>query len=144
MKKIVIVAVIAAILFGVSPLFAQNNGGSERDERDSAYYYVNITLERIFPYRTGYVVQYKSGVNRINTVYIPNEWFTNAAAKGEIINLPRGREWPSMSVYYKEGEFSHVRLYVHPMRSHQTWGTIPQNVNLDSRFENVETIELKF
>jgi hypothetical protein len=76
--------------------------------------------------------------------YIPMEWFVDSAGRGEIITLPKGKTWPSMSVYYKEGEFSHVRLYVHRSPAHQTWGIIPQNVNIDSRFEDVETLDLKF
>jgi hypothetical protein len=47
-------------------------------------------------------------------------------------------------VYYKDGEFSHVRLYVHPERSHRTWGSVPQNVNIDSRFENIESIQIEY
>jgi len=49
-----------------------------------------------------------------------------------------------MTVYYKEGEFSHVRLYVHRWQDHQTWGNVPQNINIDSYFEGVETIDLQF
>ena len=140
MKKIVIAALIAAALVAGSPLFAQNNGKGQKSE----YYYVSRNLEKIYPYRAGYVVQYRRGPNHLATTYLPSEWFTNAAAKGEIISLPRGNAWPTMAVYYKDGEFSHVRLYVHPVHTHQTWGIIPQNVNLDSRFENIESITLEF
>jgi hypothetical protein len=72
------------------------------------------------------------------------EWFSSSAGKGEVITLPKGTVWPSLTIYYKDGEFDHVRLYVHRSPSHQTWGTIPQTVNIDDRFENVEDLELKF
>ena len=141
MKKFIFAVVLAVILAGGATLFAQQ---SSREQHESEYYYINISVEKVFPYRKGYVVQYRRGLNRIATTYLPAEWFTMTASKGEILNLPRGQSWPSMSVYYKNGEFSHVRLYVHPQQTHRTWGNIPQNVNVDHKFENIETIQLEF
>ena len=137
MKKLIFTAVIVLVIATGSPLFAQNIP----EGHESEFYYLNVSIEMIFPHRAGYVVMYRAN-NELRRVYLPLEWFTAAAAKGEIINLPRGPAWPSMSVYYKDGEFSHVRLYVHPVRTHQTWGVMPQNANIDSRFENVDTIQL--
>ena len=139
MKKLIIAVVFIAVATAGLPLFAQQIP----NEQESEYYYVNVTLEKIYPYRKGYVVQYRKGINQVGRSYLPTEWFTSAAARGEIINLPRGKEWPSMTVYYKDGEFSHVRLYVHPHRGHQTWGYIPQNVNIDDRFD-IETINIDY
>ena len=141
MKKFIFAVVFAVILAGGSTLFAQQ---SSREGQESEYYYVNISVEKVFPYRKGYIVQYRRGLNRIATTYLPSEWFAMTASKGEILNLPKGQSWPSMSVYYKNGEFSHVRLYVHPQQTHQTWGNIPQNVNVDHKFDNIETIQLEF
>jgi len=140
MKKLVFFAVFTVLLVAGSPIFAQD----DKKKHDSEFYYKNVGLERIYPYRNGYAVQYRRGINRLEMAYLPIEWFTTSAGKGEIITLPSGRAWPSLTVYYKNGEFSHVRLYVHHLASHQTWGTIPQNVNLDSRFENIEDLRLKF
>ena len=134
-------AVLTVLLVAGSPVFAQ---ADQQRASDSEFYYKNVTLERIYPYRNGYAVQYRRGLNRLEMAYLPLEWFTGAAGKGEIITLPAGKGWPSLTVYYKNGEFSHVRLYIHHMASHQTWGTIPQNVVIDDRFENVEDIRLKF
>ena len=141
MKKIIIAAVFAAIIASGSPVFAQS---SEQSEEKADYYYVNILLEKIFPYRKGYIVQYRKGLYGYARAYLPSEWFTNTASKGEIIGLPRGVSWPSLSVYYKNGEFSHVRLYVHPSPNHETWGIVPQNVNIDSSFENLEDVRLQY
>jgi hypothetical protein len=139
MKKLVVVAVCAVLLIAGLPVFAQNS----QKENESEYYYKNISLERIYPYRNGYVVQYRKGV-QMAQAYLPMEWFSSSAGRGEIITLPKGTAWPSLTVYYKNGEFSHVRLYVHHSASHQTWGTVPQTVNIDSRFENVEDLRLSY
>jgi hypothetical protein len=141
MKKVIIAVVFAAFLVAGLPLFAQQN---KEGRLESEYYYVNVTLEKVFPYRAGYVVQYRKGIGQIGTNYLPIEWFSAAASKGELVMLPKGIAWPSMSVYYKNGEFSHVRLYVHRQYSHSTWGSIPQTVNIDDRFQGVDSIPLQF
>jgi hypothetical protein len=137
---IVLIGIIAVVL----PLAAQEQSGQEQaDKNKSEYYYVNTTVEKIYPYRKGYVVQYRKGPVGIGRVYLPVEWFNDAAGMGEIIRLEPGKDWPSISVYYKNGEFSHVRLYVRPL-SHESWGNIPLSVNLDSYFEDVNEIRLEY
>jgi len=140
MKKFVFAAIFIVSLTVGLPVFAQN----QKDERDSEFYYVNMTLEKIFPYRKGYVVQYRKGLFQYGRAYLPAEWFTDVDSKGEIITLPPGKAWPSLTVYYKNGVFSHVRLYVHHVPTHQSWGSIPQNINLDDKFDNLESIRLEF
>jgi hypothetical protein len=138
-RKLVIAVVFTAIMAAGMPVFADIPEGKK-----SEYYYINLTLEKIWPYRAGYIVQYRKGFNRVGRLYLPSEWFTNAASKGEIILLPPGGNWPSLTVYYKNGEFSHVRLYVHRWNSHWTWGSVPQDVNIDDRFDNIETLNIEF
>jgi len=140
MKKFVFAAIFIVSLAVVLPVFAQN----QKDERDSEYYYVNISLEKIYPYRRGYVVQYRKGFFQYGKAYLPAEWFSDADSKGEVIVLPPGKAWPSMTVYFKDGIFSHVRLYVHRWASHQTWGSIPQNVNLDGNFDYIESVQIEY
>ena len=140
MKRLVVAIAFVVLIAAGSPVFAQRIPVG----RESEYYYVNVSLEKIWPYRRGYVVQYRRGLYNTGRAYLPAEWFTNAASQGEIINLPPGNSWPSMSVYYRNGEFSHVRLYVHRWYSHQSWGSIPQDVNIDSEFENLETLDLRY
>ena len=140
MKKLVFAALFVVFLAVGLPVFAQN----QQNEKDSEYYYVNITLEKIFPYRRGYVVQYKKNFFQYGRLYLPAEWFVDASSKGEIITLPPGKAWPSLTVYYKNGVFSHVRLYVHHVPNHESWGSIPQNAALDDKFDNVDSVKLEF
>ena len=144
MKKFIFTVLLAALITTGLPLFAQSS--SDRPESD--YYYVNISLEKIWPYRRGYIVQYRRGLYGHGRTYLPAEWFSSSASgggvtKGEVLSLPHGRSWPSMTVFYRDGEFSHVRLYVHRMPTHQTWGRVPQDVNLDSQFDDIETLVLQ-
>jgi hypothetical protein len=140
MKKLVFTAIFVVFLGVGLPVFAQ----TQRDERDSEYYYINITLEKIFPYRKGYVVQYRKGLFQYGRAYLPAEWFVDADSKGEIVTLAPGKGWPSLTVYYKDGVFSHVRLYVHRWASHPSWGSIPQSINLDDKFDYLDSVKIEF
>ena len=140
MKKLIITVIFAVIFSAGSHLFAQ----TIPEDRESEFYYLNISIERIWPYRAGYIVQYRRGFFQHGRAYLPLEWFTSTASKGEIIKLPPGNAWPYMSVYYLNGEFSHVRLYVHRWASHPTWGNVPQTVNLTHEFDDIEGIRIDF
>jgi hypothetical protein len=145
MKRMFLVSALCVAFVTVMPVIAQDAEGG------SPYYYVNVPIERIYPYRKGYVVDYQSAATGIGfaRVFIPLEWFSDAgrkedgAPKGQITLMGPGKSWPYLSVYYnKDGEFSHVHLYVRRERSHETWGGIPLGVNIDSNFEDVSDIKL--
>jgi len=140
MKKIILLAAAVLVLTG-SLLFAEQ---SKSKYKESEYYYHNISIEKIYAYRLGYIVVYRKGVNQMARTYLPEEWFTDIGGKGEIIGMGSGREWPSMTVYYKDGEFSHVRLKLRRNRAHETWGMVPLSVNLDEFFKDIEDISLEF
>jgi hypothetical protein len=140
-KTLRILIVICVVFAGLIPLAAQDNS---QDDKESGYYYVNVPVEKVYPYRKGYVVLYRKGVNQMARAYLPLEWFTATAGKGDLIRLRSGTSWPYLTVYYKDGAFSHVRLYVRREAGHETWGNIPLTVNIDDRFENVDDLKLEF
>jgi hypothetical protein len=141
MKRFIVAALFPALFALGSPLFAQKVSA----ENSSEYYYENISLEKVYPTKFGYVLQHRKGVNGMARIYVPNEWFTDAGGKAELVSLPPGKTWPSLTVFYEKGEFSHIRLYVHPSRAHITWGNVPLPINsqLGQYFENVETIKIE-
>jgi hypothetical protein len=136
MKKLIIVLILIAL---VLPVFAQNNSGS-----DSRMYYINIPVEKVYLSHEGYVIQYRKGINQIATIGIPYVWFSDTASKAEVMILPTGRDWPSMSVFYKEGEFSHVKLYVHRLKNHPTWSIVPQHMDVSKHFKDPDALILEF
>ncbi|MDR0689068.1 MAG: hypothetical protein LBG08_02210 [Spirochaetaceae bacterium] len=142
MKKFLVILILVAVCGGIMPIAAQQN--TQTDNKKSEYYYVTVPVEKIYPYRKGYVIAYRKGINQLARAYLPMDWFTDAAGKGELIYMGPGTSWPYLMVYYKNGEFSHVRLYVRRERSHETWGNIPLNINIDDRFESVEDLKLEF
>lgn len=137
MKKLIFVIIVLAVAV---PLFAQ----TVSEENSSDYYYLNIRILKIYPSSSGYIIQYSKGISGVGTVGIPNEWFTHAGGKADIVSLPAGKNWPTMTVFYKKGEFSHVRIYVHKSKAHETWGNIPQSADVSKHFANTETIKIEF
>jgi hypothetical protein len=145
MKKLVFAAIFVVFLAAGLPVFAQDQPRpNSTDDRESEYYYVNVTLEKIFPYTKGYVVEYRKSFGQYGRIYLPAEWFTDASSRGEILTLPSGQAWPSLTVYYRNGSFSHVRLYVHRWASHPSWGNIPLGVNIDDQFKNIENVIIQY
>jgi hypothetical protein len=138
LKKLVVLIVLGIVLAG--GMTAQEIS----PDKQSEYYYVNVPLEKVYPYRKGYVVQYRKRINEMAAAYLPLEWFQGTDGKGEIIRIGSGPSWPNLTIYYKNGEFSHVRLYVRREANHESWGNIPLNVNIDDRFENVDGLKLEF
>jgi hypothetical protein len=140
MKKLIFAAVFIVVFAALQPLYAQKIS----KENESDHYYVRVPLEKVYIHRAGYVLMYRKGVTHMTRLYIPYEWFSDSAGKAEVVMLPKGQNWPSLTVFYKEGEFSHLRLYVHWWKAHPTWGIIPSSANIEDRFKGVESIKLEF
>lgn len=141
MKKIILLVALITLSQGLTPLFAQQKASKYNE---SEYYYYNFPIEKIYSYRLGYIILYRKAGNLIARTTVPANWFTDIGGKGEIIGIGSGKEWPSMTVYYKNGEFSHIRLRLRRDRTHETWGVVPLNRNIDDQFENIEDVNLEF
>jgi len=141
MKKIIILLAILLVFGNLAPLFSQQ---SSSGNQGSEFYYFNVPIEKIFTHRLGYMIIYRRpSSNHLARLYIPNNWFTDIGGKGDIVGLGSGKEWPSMIVYYQNGEFSHVRLRVRTHRMHETWGVLPTSINVDEYFD-VDDIKIAF
>jgi len=138
MKKLVLPIILALFTSG-SFLFAQQ---SPSTFRQSEVYYVNVPIEKIFLHRLGYVVVYRVGAFDTARAYIPVEWFSAMAGKGELIRSGPSPDWPSMTVFYRNGEFSHVRLHVRRSTAHESWGLMPPNADMGQNFD-VDSISIK-
>jgi len=137
MKKLMIVLFFMALNTSV---FAQSNSGNNTSDM----YYYNVPVERIYASSEGYIIQYRKGINQLGVIGIPNEWFVKAGGKAELMKLPPGKNWPTMSVFYKGDQLSHIRLYVHHKRTHSTWGSIPQGTDVAKYFKDADSFRLEF
>ncbi|MDR2446623.1 MAG: hypothetical protein LBD58_04975 [Treponema sp.] len=139
MKKLFFVILIN-MAFAAMPLFAQDAQDSSGD-----FYYVKVPIAKIYPYSKGYVVTYNVGTygTELDTVYIPTSWFSTKDNKAVLIRMRATPVVPNITVYYRDGAFDHVKLYVRADYRDTSWGHMPLQANLDDRFENVTDISLK-
>jgi hypothetical protein len=145
--KVRIFAAFSALILAAFPVPAQDaaaGSSSQKYRNESEYYPVFVHVDKIYNYSKGYIVSYRKGPLDMANAYLPLAWFTGPASKGEIVRQGTANAWPRLVVYYKNGEFSHVRLYVHKNRNHETWGVARTSEELDSKFENVEDLKLEF
>jgi len=141
MKKLIITLLFLLI---ISPVFAQTQNKSDNLREQPDLYYVNVSVERIYFAGMGYVVQYRKSSNQIGSLGIPYTWFTDAASKAEMVKLPRGPNWPNMTVFYRDGNFSHIRLYVHREKGHPTWGLTPQGSDVSRHFQDQNSFKFDY
>jgi hypothetical protein len=88
----------------------------------------------------GFKITYTAENLDFKQVYLPASWFTEAAGQGELIETD-SKSAPYMDVYYQDGEFSHVRLFVRANPFHVSWGRLDDEPNLAEKF-NKDTLQL--
>jgi len=141
MKKIIIVLVFMAV---ISPVFAQNNSDNSKQGGQPSVYYINVPVEKIWLAGTGYIIQYRKSTSQMGTLGIPYNWFTDPGSTAELVRLPRGPNWPNMTIFYKDGKFSHIRLYMHWQKSHQTMGVTPMGSDVSRHFVEKDAFKFDF
>jgi hypothetical protein len=124
------------------PLTAQESGSSEK-KGESPFYYQTVPIQKIYVTNEGYVVAYNRTYKAPAFAYIPVTWFAAGEVKGDMVLLNAKEGWPRMDVYYKDGAFDHVRLFIRE-QSHETWGNLPYGTELKSRFEGVESLKIEY
>lgn len=88
----------------------------------SAFYPVRLDIVKVYSHADGYRVIYRKGSAGVADVYIPARWFVSGG-KAELV---RGNDpsYPYMTVFYKNGTFDHLRLYVLADQNDSTWGLL--------------------
>jgi len=145
MKRILVVAVLIAMVIAPYAVFAQESRPSGIPTPDirnpSDMYPFRLDVVKVFQHNLGYRVIYRVGQNEFADAYIPMDWF-KAGGKAQLIRA-NDPSHPYMVVYYREGKFSHVRLFVKDFQKDPSWGILEGGPDLASKFE-VEEIVPKF
>ncbi len=107
----------------------------------SVYYTKTVVITRIYPHKLGYKVFYMSNDLQNREIYLPNSLFESGLEERSNIFTGNDESYPYMSIFWKGGEFSHVKLYLKPDYRDITWGSF---LDPDSHDENFKNAELKF
>ena len=138
MKRSILAFALFVLMAGMgSVVFAQDS-----DDDSTDIQVLTVYIQKVYPHRLGYRLIYFKSDLYPGEAFLPSRWFTQAAGKGEIIESEAGNV-PYMHIYWHDGEFNHVRLFVHADRSHRSWGALPSDVDYRNQFA-IETLELEF
>ena len=133
MKRTVMLVALVFLVLGVFAVSAQ--------EQDPKLYVKTVSIMKILNHALGYKVLYLKSSMEVGEFYVPHSWF-KAGGKAELV-LGDTPAFPYFSVFYRDGEFDHVKLYAHENIGHLSWGRLKAQAGDSSKFE-IETLDLEF
>jgi len=103
MKRATIIVVLIAIV-------ACALASAPAPANESSFYPARIDVVKVYSHSDGFRVIYRKGSADVADVFLPARWFVSGG-KAEMV---RGNDtsFPYMTVFYKDGKFDHLRLYV--------------------------------
>jgi hypothetical protein len=110
-------------------------------EQDPKLYVKTVGIMKILNHALGYKVLYLKSRMEVGEFYVPPSWF-KAGGQAELV-LGNGPAFPYFSVFYRDGEFDHIKIYAAENIGHLSWGRLKRQVGDSSKFE-VETLDLEF
>lgn len=101
-----------------------------------------MPITKVYTHKLGYKVLYLKNDLNFAEFYIPLEWFDMAEQKAVII---RGADpsYPYFSIFWKQGEFHSIKLYVKSDLQDESWGTLTGQPDVASKFD-IDAPELEF
>ena len=122
MKRIFIALFVLAAGLALLPAAAQGRPVESKIVDPSPYYPFRLDVVRIYSSAFGYRVVYRKGPSSLGELYLPMAWF-QPGGKASLI-LSADPAYPSITVFYKDGAFSHVRLYAKVDKKDSSWGVL--------------------
>ena len=131
MKKTIFISLVLLFLSGVL-LFAET----------SEMFVKTMPITKIYTHRLGFKVLYLKTDLTFGEMYVPLKWFDEAGGKGVLI---RGTDpaYPYFSIFWKNGEFHSIKLYVINDFRDETWGSLKLPPDQVGEFD-IDTLELDF
>ena len=138
MKRAGMVLAAGLLLMSSLPSFAQQASANPKDA-----YYKSVPLIKVWMHQLGYMVQFWTSKSQVANIYVPLTWFNQGPdSKADIIygNEP---SYPRLVIFWVDGKFDHVNLYVLNNYDSLTWGVLSQATDLTSQF-NVQDVPKDF
>lgn len=136
-KRILILAVLVSLLL----LAGASLWAAESEE--SEYYYKNVILTKVYKHNLGFKLLYRKSDMQYTTIYLPMEWFYGAASKGELV-YGDDPDYPYCSIFWRNGEFAHIRLYLPMDQNDPSWGDLDTTKDFSAQFDVDTLTDLEF
>ncbi len=128
MRKALVAAAVALLLLAGFPLFAQTQGYA----KDA--YYKAVPILKIWMHPLGYVVQYVTSDTQVAVMYVPFTWFNQGVNSKAQLVYGTDNSYPYFSIYWVDGKFDHITLYVKRDTTSATWGVLSGTPELTDKF----------
>ena len=103
---------------------------------ESNLYVKTLYIEQVYPHSLGYRIDYRRPNSMyLATAYLPQRWFDGGPQSLAKVVFQNDASVPFVNLYWRDGEFDHMVLYVHSSYDHISWGTMQQTEDLSSRFD---------
>jgi len=120
---------------------------------ESQYYAKTLFIEKVTSHEKGYRVVYYTAHGDPKVIYVPIEWFyknsnyltDDGFVKAEIVR-GNGPSYPYMQIFWKDGKFHHIRLFVRDSYSDRSWGVVHDNevASIGAKFDPAKPLDLQF
>lgn len=118
---------------------------------ESPLYAKTVPVVKVTSHEKGYRVSYLTAHGELKTIYLPIEWlyqvgdYRNADGfvKVEVVR-GFGEAYPYMQIFWKDGKFHHLRLFVVNSYNDRTWGVVKDGENLAPKFDPSKPIDFQF
>jgi hypothetical protein len=105
-------------------------------------YVKSVPILKIFSHPEGYKVLYMKADMKVAEFYVPHRWLSKSGGKAEIV-FGKDPSYPYFSVFYRDGKFDFVRLYVIEDVRDLTWGILKKSEASNAAF-NVDTLTIEY
>lgn len=136
MRRIRALCLLALVLAVAGALFA------DYEVRGTDVFGVSRSIAKVYASRFGYKVLFYKGTTDVGVFYLPLEWFGKAGGKGEIV-WGLDPSYPSFTVFYIDGKFSHIRLYLIKDLKDQSWDVFSPSEAEQRRFD-IDTLDITY
>ncbi len=113
----------------------------------SEFFVKTVPITRVYQHRLGYRIAYSKSDHTLGILYVPHEWFVREAGttdepKAELVT-GSGKAIPYFSVFWRNGEFHHIRLYLEEDLRANSYAELDNPEAFNNRFDK-ETLEPEF
>lgn len=111
--------------------------------QESEYYVKTLYIEKVYPHELGYKIEYRRPNSMfLAEAYLPLKWFGHPESPAKLV-YANDSSVPFVNIYWKNGVFDHLVLFVHENIQDLSWGTIGQAGDIADKF-NIDEPSFEF
>jgi hypothetical protein len=110
--------VLICSLFLLLSVLAQ---AQETEKED--FFAKTVLITKIYSHALGFKIVYHKVSLGLGVIYVPFSWFSQVNSPGDLITGDDS-SYPYFTVFYRNGKFDHIEVFVQRSREHISWGLL--------------------